>query len=63
MLAALVGWLSIRVWLGHGAQFAGATVALLVIGTAPLLLNSIVDVTAKVVGMPERWGSTAEHSR
>jgi Na+-driven multidrug efflux pump len=25
----------------------------LVIGTAPLLLNAIVDVTAKVVGMPE----------
>lgn len=51
--AALVGWFGIRVWLGHGAQVAAATAALLVIGTAPLLLNSIVDVTAKVVGVPE----------
>ena len=53
MVAALEGWFGIRVWLGHGAQLAAATAALLVIGTAPLLFNSIVDVTAKVVGMPE----------
>jgi O-antigen/teichoic acid export membrane protein len=51
--AALVGWFGIRVWLGQGAQLAAASAALLVIGTAPLLLNGIVDVTAKVVGMPE----------
>ena len=50
VVAALVGWFGIRVWLGHGAQLAAATAALLVIGTAPLLFNSIVDVTAKVVG-------------
>ena len=53
MVAALEGWFGIRIWLGPGAQFAAATAALLVIGTAPLLLNSIVDVTAKVVEMPE----------
>jgi O-antigen/teichoic acid export membrane protein len=53
MVAALEGWFGIRVWLGQGAQLAAATAVLLVIGTAPLLLNSIVDVTAKVVGMPE----------
>jgi O-antigen/teichoic acid export membrane protein len=53
VVAALEGWFGIRVWLGHGAQVAAATAALLVIGTAPLLLNSIVDVTAKVVEMPE----------
>jgi O-antigen/teichoic acid export membrane protein len=53
MVAALEGWFGIRVWLGHGAQVAAATAALLVIGTAPLLFNSIVDVTAKVVEMPE----------
>jgi O-antigen/teichoic acid export membrane protein len=51
--AALVGWFGIRVWLGPGADLAAATAALLVIGAAPLQLNSIVDVTAKVVGMPE----------
>jgi O-antigen/teichoic acid export membrane protein len=51
--AALVGWFGIRVWLGHPAQLAATTAALLVIGNAPLQLNSIVDVTAKVVGMPE----------
>jgi O-antigen/teichoic acid export membrane protein len=51
--AALVGWFGIRVWLGSGAQVAAAAAALLVIGTAPLQLNSIVDVTAKVIGMPE----------
>jgi O-antigen/teichoic acid export membrane protein len=53
VVAALVGWFGIRAWLGNGTQIAAATAALLVIGTAPLLLNSIVDVTAKVVGMPE----------
>jgi len=53
IVAALVGWFGIRVWLGQGSQVAAATAALLVIGFAPLLLNSIVDVTAKVVGMPE----------
>jgi O-antigen/teichoic acid export membrane protein len=51
--AALVGWFGIRVWLGDGAQLAAATAALLVIGNGPLMLNSIVDVTVKVVGMPE----------
>ena len=53
VVAALEGWFGIRIWLGHGAQLAAVTATLLVIGTAPLLLNSIVDVTAKVVGMPE----------
>jgi O-antigen/teichoic acid export membrane protein len=53
VVAALVGWFGIRVWLGSGSQVAAATAALLVIGTAPLLLNSIVDVTAKVISMPE----------
>ncbi len=51
--AAFVGWFGIRVWLGHGAQLAAITAVLLVIGFAPLLFNAIVDVTAKVVGMPE----------
>jgi O-antigen/teichoic acid export membrane protein len=51
--AALVGWFGIRVWLGHSAQLAAATAALLVIGNIPLELNSIVDITAKAVGMPE----------
>ena len=53
VVAALEGWFGIRVWLGPGAAVAAATAALLVIGTAPLLLSSIVDVTAKVAGMPE----------
>ena len=53
MIAVLEGWFGIRVWLGPGAQLAAATAVLLVIGIAPLQLNSIVDVTAKVVGMPE----------
>ena len=52
-VAALEGWFGVRAWLGPGAQVAAATAAILVIGTAPLLLNSIVDVTAKAVGMPE----------
>ena len=52
-VAALVGWFGIRVWLGPGAELAAATAALLLIGGAPLQLNSIVDVTVKVVGMPE----------
>jgi O-antigen/teichoic acid export membrane protein len=51
--AALIGWFGIPVWLGPGSQIAAATAALLVIGYAPLLFNSIVDVTAKVMGMPE----------
>lgn len=51
--AALVSWFGIPAWLGPGAQLAAATAALLVIGNAPLALNSIVDVTAKVLGMPE----------
>ena len=53
VVAALEGWFGINIWLGRGAQLAAATAALLVIGTAPLLLNSIVDVTAKAVEMPE----------
>ena len=53
VVTALEGWFGIRVWIGQDAQFAAATAALLVLGTAPLLLNSIVDVTAKVVEMPE----------
>jgi len=53
VVAVLVGWFGIRVWLGPGAQLAAVTAALLVIGGAPLQFNSIVDVTAKVVGMPE----------
>jgi O-antigen/teichoic acid export membrane protein len=53
MVAALEGWFGILIWLGQGAHFAAATAAVLVIGTTPLLLNSIVDVMAKVVGMPE----------
>jgi O-antigen/teichoic acid export membrane protein len=53
VVGALVGWFGIRVWLGHGAHLAAATAALLLIGTAPLLFNAIVDVTAKVVEMPE----------
>jgi O-antigen/teichoic acid export membrane protein len=53
VVAALEGWFGLRIWLGDGTQFAAATAALLVIGTAPLLLNSVVDVTAKVINMPE----------
>jgi len=53
MVAALEGWFGIRIWLGNGADFAADTAAVLIIGTAPLLLNSIVDVMAKVVEMPE----------
>jgi len=53
MVSALEGWFGISIWLGHGTQLASATAALLVIGYAPLKFNSIVDVTAKVVGMPE----------
>jgi O-antigen/teichoic acid export membrane protein len=53
IVAALEAWFGIRVWLGHGAELAAATAAVLVIGAAPLLLNATVDVTAKVVGMPE----------
>jgi O-antigen/teichoic acid export membrane protein len=51
--AALVGWFGIPVWLGSGTQVAAATAALLVVGAAPLMLNLIVDVTVKVIGMPE----------
>ena len=51
--AALIGWFGIRVWIGDGSEFAAATAAILVIGTIPLLLNSIVDLTAKAVEMPE----------
>jgi O-antigen/teichoic acid export membrane protein len=53
MVAALEGWFGIPVWLGHGTQVAAATAAILVIGNMPLAFNSIVDITAKVVGMPE----------
>ncbi len=53
MAAALVGWFGISAWLGKGSEVAAATAALLAIGTAPLLLNAIVDVTAKMIGMPE----------
>jgi O-antigen/teichoic acid export membrane protein len=53
VVAALIGWFGIRVWLGQGAQLAAVTATLLVIGAAPLAFNSIVDVTAQVVGMPE----------
>ena len=53
MVAALEGWFGIRIWIGPSSQLASATAALLIIGSTPLLFNSIVDVTAKVVGMPE----------
>lgn len=53
IVAALEGWFGINAWLGQGSQLAAATAAILVLGSAPLLLNSIVDVTAKVVGKPE----------
>jgi O-antigen/teichoic acid export membrane protein len=53
VVATLVAWFGIPVWLGHGAQLAAATAALLVISNAPMQFNSIVNVTAQVVGMPE----------
>src|SRR5487761_156736 len=53
IVAALEGWFGVRTWLGAGSQVAATSAALLVIGSAPLLFSSIVDVTAKAVGMPE----------
>jgi O-antigen/teichoic acid export membrane protein len=53
MVAAIEGWFGIRVWIGQGSQVASASAVILVLGFAPLLYNSIVDVTAKVVEMPE----------
>ncbi len=53
MIGALEGWFGISAWLGHGSQIAAATAIMLILGTAPLLFNSIVDVVAKTVGMPE----------
>lgn len=53
LAATLVGWFGVRVWLGDGSQFASATAAILVIGTALPILNSIVDLTAKTIEMPE----------
>lgn len=53
VVAAVEGWFGIRVWIGPGSQLASATGVILVLGFAPLLLNAIVDVTAKVVDMPE----------
>ena len=53
MVAVLVGWFGVGTWLGAGSQIAATSAALLVLGFSPLLFNSIVDVTAKAVGMPE----------
>lgn len=53
LVAALEGWFGVSIWLGHGSQIAAATAAILIIGSTPLSFNSIVDVTTKVVGMPE----------
>ncbi len=53
MVAVLEGWFGVRTWLGPGSQVAAISAAVLVIGFAPLLFSSIVDVTAKAVGMPE----------
>lgn len=53
VVAVLVGWFGIRIWLGPGSDVAAATAAILVIGNTPLQLNSIVDITVKVIGMPE----------
>jgi O-antigen/teichoic acid export membrane protein len=53
MVAVLEGWFGVRTWLGPGSQIAATSAALLVFGFSPLLFNSIVDVTAKAVGMPE----------
>ena len=44
---------SASAWRMAGSQLASATGVILVLGFAPLLLNAIVDVTAKVVEMPE----------
>jgi O-antigen/teichoic acid export membrane protein len=53
MAAALVGWFGIHTWLGAGSEFASATATVLVIGAILPIFNSIVDLTAKAVGMPE----------
>jgi O-antigen/teichoic acid export membrane protein len=52
-IAAVQGWFGISAWLGHGSQIAAVTAAVLILGFTPLLLNSIVDITAKIVEMPE----------
>ena len=53
MAAALIGWFGIHTWLGAGSEFASATATVLVIGAILPMFNSIVDLTAKAVGMPE----------
>ena len=57
LLAALVGWFGIPLWLGHNPPVAPATATILILGTTPLLYNSLVDVTAKILEMPgiESW--------
>lgn len=51
--AALIGWFGIHAWLGAGAEFASATATVMVIGAVLPTFNSLVDLTAKAVGMPE----------
>jgi O-antigen/teichoic acid export membrane protein len=51
--AALQGWFGVATWLGPGHQVAAETAAILVLGSTPLLMNSVVDITIKVVEMPE----------
>lgn len=53
IVGVLEGWFGVRMWLGPGSDIAAATAAVLVIGNTPLQLNSIVDITVKVIGMPE----------
>ncbi len=53
MAAALIGWFGIHAWLGTGAEFASATATVMVIGAVLPMFNSLVDMTAKTVGMPE----------
>lgn len=53
LAAAIMGWFGIRAWIGDGGGFAATTATVLVLGTAPLMYNAIVDVTAKAVEMPE----------
>jgi O-antigen/teichoic acid export membrane protein len=53
MAAVLVAWFGIHTWLGAGSGFASATATVLVLGTILPMFNSLVDLTAKAVGMPE----------